>query len=258
MDAAPYSRVVPSTARVLLDLLARPERYRYGPHRCHRADLYVPPDAGPHPVVVTIHGGYWRARYGKRLMKAIAVDLTRRGRAVWNIEYRRLGLGQGGGWPATFDDVGTAIDRLGELEDGRLDLGSLAAVGHSAGGQLALYAASRAQARVPIRRVVGQAAVCDLAAAGERAHALVGGTPEEVPERYATADPIRLVPLRVPTLLVHGVDDETVPVKRSRRYLEVARAAGDDVRLVEIPDTGHRDHIDPRSAAWRATAEFVC
>lgn len=217
----------------------------------------MPPGPGPHPVVVTIHGGYWRARYGKRLMKAIAVDLARRGRAVWNIEYRRLGLGQGGGWPATFDDVSTAIDHLGKLEDGRLGLASVAAVGHSAGGQLALYAASRAQAHVPIRRVVAQAAVCDLAAAGERAHALVGGTPEEVPERYAVADPMRLVPLRVPALLVHGVDDETVPVKRSRRYLEAARATGDDVELVELPGVGHRAHIDPRSEAWRAAAEFV-
>lgn len=190
-------------------------------------------------------------------MKAVAQDLARRGRAAWNIEYRRLGRGQGGGWPATFDDVAAAIDHLGELGDPRLDLSSVAAIGHSAGGQLALWAASRKDAGVPIRRVVAQAAVCDLAAAGEPAHALLGGTPEELPERYESADPMRLLPLPVPVLLVHGPDDETVPLRRSRRYAEAARAAGGTVELLEPSPGSHRVHIDPRSEAWRAAAEFA-
>ena len=251
------SRPVPSTARVALDLLARPERHRYGPHSSQQADLYAPPGPGPHPVVVLIHGGYWRARYGKRLMKAVAADLVRRGHAAWNIEYRRLGRGQEGGWPATFDDVGAAIDRLAVLGDGRLDLGSVAAVGHSAGGQLALWAAGREAPAVPVRRVVAQSAVCDLTAAGEPAHALLGGSPDEVPERYAVADPMRRLPLGVPVLLVHGAGDETVSLLRSRRYAEAARAAGDAVELVEPTPGGHRVHIDPRTAAWRAAADWV-
>lgn len=217
----------------------------------------MPPGRGPHRVVVTIHGGYWRAKYGKVLMKAIAVDLTRRGLAAWNIEYRQIGRRQGGGWPTTFDDVGAAIDHLATLEDGRLDLGSVAAVGHSAGGQLALWAAAREDARLPIRRVVAQSAVCDLAAAGEPAHDLMGGTPEEVPDRYAAADPMRLLPLGVPTLLVHGPEDETVPVRRSRRYAEAARAAGDDVELVEPSPGEHRVHIDPRTGAWETAARWL-
>jgi acetyl esterase/lipase len=247
----------PSSLRILLDLVRRPEQYRYGSHRCHRADLYLPPGAGPHPVVVTIHGGYWRARYGRSLMRAVAADLTRRGRAVWNIEYRRLGRRQGGGWPATFDDVAAAIDYARELDDPRLDLTSVTAIGHSAGGPLALWAASREAPKVAIRRVVAQAAVCDLAAAGEPAHELLGGSPAEVPERYAAADPMRLLPLEVPVLLVHSPADQTVPVKRSRRYLEAARAAGDHVELIEPPTGGHRVHIDPRAAAWRTAAEWV-
>jgi len=208
-------------------------------------------------VVVVIHGGYWQARYGKLIMRPVCSDLRRRGLAAWNIEYRRLGRGQGGGWPATFDDVSAAIDHLAKLDDPRLDLGSTAALGHSAGGQLALWAAARPGARVPIRRVCAQAAVCDLAAAGSTARELMGGGPDEVPERYAKADPMRLVPLGVPVLLVHGPADATVPVKRSRRFAEAARSAGDDVTLVEPNPGGHRAHVDPRSEGWRIAAAWL-
>lgn len=206
---------------------------------------------------MAIHGGYWRARYGKRLEKAVAVDLARRGIAVWNIEYRRLGRGQGGGWPATFEDVAAAIDQLAELNDPRLDLSDVTAFGHSAGGQLALWATSREQARVRIARVCAQAGVCDLASAGGAARELMGGGPEQVPERYARADPMQLVPLGVPILLVHGAEDATVPVKRSRRFAEAARDAGDDVTLVEPNPGGHRVHIDPRSEAWATAASWI-
>jgi fermentation-respiration switch protein FrsA (DUF1100 family) len=103
---------------------------------------------------------------------------------------------------------------------------------------------------------VAQAAPCDLSAAGA-AHELLGGTPQEVPERYALANPIQLVPIGVPILLVHGDDDETVTVRRSRDFAEAARAAGDDVTLVQPVPCGHRTHIDPRTAAWRAAAEWL-
>ena len=248
---------MPSTARVLLDFLARPERHRYGSARSQRADLHVPPGPGPHPVAVLLHGGYWRAKYSKRTLKPMAADLVRRGWAAWNVEYRRIGRGQGGGWPMTFDDVAAAIDLLAELEDPRLDLDSLTAIGHSAGGQLALWAAARRDAAAPVRRVAALAAVCDMSRAGEPAHELLGGTPDEVPDRYAAADPMQLVPLGVPTLLVHGADDATVSVKRTRAYAEAARAAGDPVEIVEPPSAPHRSHADPRTDAWRVTAEWV-
>jgi acetyl esterase/lipase len=243
-----------STARVLLGLLRRPERHRYGGHPEQRADLYVPPGDGPHRVVVVIHGGYWQARYSKLVMKPVCTDLRRRGLAAWNIEYRRLGCG--GGWPATFDDVAAAIDHLAELNDPRLELASLAAIGHSAGGQLALWAAARRDARVPITRVCGQAPVCDLRAAGA-ARELLGGAPDEVPERFAQVDPMQRLPLGVPILLVHGPADSTVPLKRSRRFAEAARAAGDDVTLVEPNPGGHRAHVDPRSEAWGLAADWL-
>jgi acetyl esterase/lipase len=203
---------------------------------------------------VVIHGGFWRARHGKRISKAVAADLARRGRAAWNIEYRRVG--DGGGWPFTFDDVGAAVDALASLGDPRLDLSDVSVVGHSAGGQLALWAAARRSAAVQLGRVVAQAAPCDLQAAGAAVE-LLGGTPEMVPGRYALADPMELVPIGVPILLVHTLEDDTVPVARSRVFAERALAAGDDVRLVDDLPGGHRAHIDPRSRAWEVTASWL-
>ena len=216
----------------------------------------MPEGAGPFPVAVLLHGGYWRSRYGKSLMRGVAGDLRRRGVASWNVEYRRVGRHRGG-WPMTFDDVGAAIDLLAVLDDPRLDLGDVSAIGHSAGGQLAFWAAARADARVEIGRVVAQSAVLDMPAAGEPAAKFLGGLQGEVPERYAAANPMQLVPLGKPTLLVHGAEDETVPLKRSRAYAEAARAAGDPVELVEPVPGHHRVHIDPRSEAWRIVADWV-
>jgi acetyl esterase/lipase len=247
---------MPGTAGIALDLFARTEHHRYGPHRQQRADLHVPRDGGPHPVVILIHGGSWRATYGKVVMKPLAADLVRRGFATWNIEYRRIGRHQGGGYPMTFDDVAAAIDHLAGLDDARLDLEDVTLLGHSAGGHLALWAASRANSPVSPRRVIGQAPICNLAAAGAAVE-LMGGTPEEVPERYAECDPRQLLPVGLPVLLVHGAEDMTIPVKRSREYAEAALAAGDQLTLIEPEPGGHRSHIDPRTPAWRAAVEWL-
>jgi acetyl esterase/lipase len=256
--------------RLILDFLTRGQSHRYGPHRSQRADLYLPHGAGPHPVIVLIHGGSWHKRYGKVVMRGLAADLLRRGWAVWNIEYRRLG--EGGGWPETFTDVAAAIDHLREL-DAPLDLESVTFVGHSAGGHLALWAASRgalpagvpgAEPAILPRRVIGQAAVCDLAGAyrlwhGGAVRSLMGGSPEELPDRYTTGDPIGLLPLTMPALLVHGVLDETVSVRLSRGYAARATELGGAVALVEIEGEagGHRVHINPRGQAWTAVTRWL-
>jgi acetyl esterase/lipase len=250
-------------------LLTRGRSFSYGPDRSQRADLHMPRAAGSRPpLMVLIHGGSWRARYGKIVMRGLARDLRRRGWAVWNIEYRRLG--NGGGWPETFADVAAAIDHLAEL-DAPIDLQRVSVLGHSAGGHLALWACARDKlppgapgslqgpARVAPGRAIALAGVCDLAGAyrrwgGGAARELMGGGPEELPERYDAGDPIRLLPPSVPVLLVHGTLDDTVSVKLSRSYERAARASGGEVELIEIAGEGgrHRAHIDPRGPAWAA------
>src|SRR4051794_28269745 len=104
--------------RLVLDALARPQlSHGYGPHRLQRADLYLPRGDGPHRVAIVIHGGSWQARYGRWVMRLVVADLVRQGVAVWNVGYRRIGRGEGGGWPATFDDVAAAVDALATLDD---------------------------------------------------------------------------------------------------------------------------------------------
>jgi acetyl esterase/lipase len=234
-----------------------PELHRYGTHRSQAAELSLPGGPGPHAVVVLIHGGCWRRRYDRHLMDALASDLAGRGFAAWNCEYRRVGAGAGGGWPETGADVAAAIDRLAGLE-APLDLGRVAAVGHSAGGHLALWAAGRDDARVPLTAVVGQAAVSDLDVAaaqgvcGGMVERLLGGAPGEVPGRYAAASPARRLPLGVPALLVHGDRDDTVPVAMSRGF---AAAAG--CELAELAGDGHYEHLEPESRAWATVVEWL-
>jgi acetyl esterase/lipase len=217
---------------------------------------------GPHPVMVTVHGGAWSKRYGRALMRGLAGDLVRLGWAVWNIEYRRLGEA-GAGWPNTFEDVAAAIDHLRTL-DAPLDLGSVSVLGHSSGGHLALWAAARgflptgapgaAPAVLPTR-AIGQAAVVDLTRAYEVWH----GGPAEVPDRYEIVDPLRLPALEIPVLLVHGTADRTVSIKPARRYARRAIDAGQSVELVEIEGAAgsHRAHVDPRSQAWTAVTRWL-
>jgi acetyl esterase/lipase len=252
-------------------LLTRGHTYRYGAHGSQRGELHLPRGEGPHAVIVLIHGGSWRKRYGRRVMRALAADVVRRGFAVWNVEYRRIG--EGGGWPHTFADVAAAIDRLDGLHPA-LDLRQVQVLGHSAGGHLALWAAGRSRLpsgapgaiagrpRVPLRRAISLAGVCDLTGGyadwhGGAVRELMGGSPERLPERYAAADPLRHVPLATAVLLVHGVADETVSVRLSRRYAEAAAAAGAEVELVEIEGEAgaHRAFIYPEGEAWAAAAE---
>jgi acetyl esterase/lipase len=299
--------------------------------------------SGSRPLVVFLHGGFWRAEYDRTHTRTLARALANGGFVVCVPEFRRNGQ-PGGGWPGTFDDVAAAVDELPALvgdaleglagpgavkvvrpwditapepgcvgsagpgsvgsagpgavgmsgagavgmsraeavsgagEPGVINVGEVVLAGHSAGGQLALWAAGRhrlpASARwrrlpgqpagaggrggspVRIRGVVGLAAVTDLTACYEQglgrdaAAGLMGGGPQDVPERYGLADPVRLLPLGCEVRLVHGTLDDRVPCTMSRAYVEVARAAGDDVALDELPAADHFDLIDPLSHAW--------
>lgn len=237
---------------------------RYGDHPDQVANLHLPAGDGPWPAVALLHGGFWHARWDRTQMTPLAHDLAARGIAAWNVEYRRVGQA-GGGWPGTLADVAAALDVLADVRE--VDATRVVAVGHSAGGHLALWLAARPRLgfglpgsapRVRVRAAVAQAGVCDLRSAhadglGDGAvAALLGGSPATVPERYAAASPVELVPLGVPQLLVHGDDDEIVPPTQSRAYAEAAQTAGDDVTLVELAGTDHFDVVDPRHEAWRA------
>jgi acetyl esterase/lipase len=270
----PYDGARMKRLRLLRDfLLVRGRAHSYGQHRSQRADLHLPPGAGPHPVMILIHGGSWRARYGKVVMRALAGDLLRRGWAVWNIEYRRVG--DGGGWPATFEDVAAAIDLLADVHPA-LDLTRVDVLGHSAGGHLALWAAARTRLaagapgaipgrpRVPLRRVVALAPVADLARAyrdwhGGAVRALMGGSPDRLPDRYAVGDPMRLLPAPMPVLLVHGVLDEVVAIGIAKSYADAAHAAGAQVKLVQVAGAAgrHREHIYPEGATWQAVTTWL-
>ena len=255
--------------RIAASTLRRPTSSSYGADPSQRGDLHLPRRQDrPAPVAVLLHGGYWTTRFGKLVCRPLAVDLARSGWAAWNLEYRRLGPGRGGGggWPMTFADVADGIDHLAALQDDRLDLSRVVAVGHSAGGQLALWAAGRtglpggavgSRPAVAVAAVAALAPVTDLGRAGVHAVALLGGVPADVPERWAQADPLRTLPPPVPTLVVHPEGDRTVSSRRSAAYADACRRAGGDVALVTPPGEGHRDPIDPTSASWQAARRWL-
>jgi acetyl esterase/lipase len=232
------------------------ERFAYGPHPDQHADLRLPAGEGPHPVAVVLHGGFWRAAFTKANTEAIAVALTRAGWATWNVEYRRVGAG--GGFPETLDDVSAACDALRDVPV-PLALDSCLAIGHSAGGQLALWLAGEQR----VRDAVALAGVCDLAAAeaaglgGDAVAEFLGGAPAHAPGAYARADPSRRLPTGRGQLLVHGDLDDRVPLEQSTGYRDAARAAGDTCELLVLEGADHFDVIDPRSPAWPRILQAV-
>ncbi|WP_206184800.1 alpha/beta hydrolase [Thermoactinospora rubra] len=241
-------------------------RVPYGEEPDQYGELWLP-RAGtpPHPVVVLVHGGFWRSRYRLDLMHALAHDLATAGFAAWNLEYRRVG-DPGGGLPGTFADVAAGLEALAELAAAYpLDLARVGVVGHSAGGHLAAWLPARtrtpwgAGGKVRLRVVVGLAPVADLRLAhawrlsDDAAAELVGATAEEAPELYRLASPAELLPLGVRQILVHGTADDSVPYEMSVRYHRAARAAGDDCELIGLPGAGHFEVIDPGSQAWATT-----
>lgn len=250
---------------------------RYGAHHAQVAELWRPRAvAEAVPVVVLFHGGFWRAVYTKRLMHGLAAALVSRGWAAWNVEYRRVGLGGGGGgWPGTLDDAAAAMDHLQTLEG--VDLDRVAVCGHSAGGQLALWSAARDRlavgapgaaaqvspaSRSPVLRMaVSLAGVVDLVDAARlglgrgAVQAFLGGEPADRPERYAAASPAALHPVTVEQLLVHGTEDAVVPAAMSERYVARSEEAGDRAELLPVPGAGHRSLIDPASAGWAEVEE---
>jgi acetyl esterase/lipase len=240
--------------------VTQPAVHRYGSDPAQFGELTVP-DGTPRGTVVILHGGFWRARFDLSLGRPLAADLVARGYVAWNLEYRRVGAG--GGWPATFEDVAAGLDLLATLP---VDRGRVVAVGHSAGGHLAAWAAGRAglPAGAPgapgpgftaVTAVVAQAGVLTLAdcardgAGGTAAPDLMGGGPDDRPDAYRLADPVAAVPVPAPVLCLHSRADANVPFSYSERYVAAATAAGGQARLVEL-DGDHFTLIDPAAPDW--------
>lgn len=255
----------------------------YGQEYLQFGELYLPASPGLHPTVILIHGGYWRARYSLDLMTGLARDLATRGYAAWNIEYRRVG-DPGGGWPGTMLDVALAADYLRILAPTyALDLQRVVPIGHSAGGHLALWLAARpriaqssplagtqqtgsgenAPAPLALTGAISLAGVVDLEMAWRLNLSngavvdLLEGSFTDVPERYAAASPAAMLPLGIPQVLIHGTNDESVPLQVSQAYATAAKAVNDPVTYIKLEGTDHFDVIDPNSTAWSITIEAL-
>ncbi len=258
----------------------------YGDDQMQKVDLWLPPGRGPHPTVLMVHGGCWQTEIAdRRIMNWIADDLRKRGIAVWNIDYRGVDR-QGGGYPGTFADAAAAADALRKHAGPfKLDLRPLVAVGHSAGGHLALWlAARRAASRrppsplipcgspllaadpVPIGTVVSLGGLPDLERAAtppgsgcgtEVVEKLVGPPTLSSRNVYADTSVPRLAPLGIRQVLINGLQDRIIPTAYAEGYAAPMRAAGDTVRVRMIDRTGHVELVAPETAAWAAAVEEI-
>ncbi|HUS19749.1 MAG TPA: alpha/beta hydrolase [Terriglobales bacterium] len=223
-----------------------------------------------HPVVMNIHGGFWRAKYDLLHASHLCAALTRAGVATWNLEYRRVG-NPGGAWPGTFEDITNGFRFLKQIAGKyRLDMTRVVVMGHSAGGHLAMalaghqggHAGTRANGEPKLRGAVSLAGVVDLQRAWElhlsndAVVEFLGGTPAQMPDHYREADPMRLT-VKIEQHLIHGVDDDVVPIGISRKYAELKQHEGEKVQLTELPKTGHFEVIDPESGVWPVVEKAV-
>ena len=238
-------------------------RSPYGEDPSQYGELYLPGRI-PLATIVVLHGGYWVDGFVAEAMRPMCRALQADGYAVWNLEYRRIG--GGGGWPTTFTDVATGIDHLNTFD--KVDASDVRLVGHSAGGQLAVWAASRRDttpggpSAVTITRCVSLAGVLDLTEASRlrlgsgNVDRLMGGTPAQVRANYAQGDPVQLVPAGCEITCVVGRDDGVVPREQSTAYVAAAEAVGAPVSLHEVPGD-HSAVIDPTSPAWDTIAGLL-
>lgn len=221
-------------------------RVAYGAEPLQFGDLRVPPGGGPFPLAIVLHGGYWQATYNVIHTGHLCHALVDAGIATWNVEYRCVGV-PGGEWPGARDDLERALAHLPRLpfeHDGRTVL-----VGHSAGGQLALWAAKHAG--LP---VVALAPVSDVRDAAERRGPTSAPARFMAPEHYADGSPLELLPLGVQQIVIHGTADEDVPHEMSVRYVEIAQG---EAELVSLDGVGHYEPIDPKAPAFRHTLAAV-
>jgi len=250
---------------------AADHRIAYGKDEFQFGELRLPKTAGPHPVAIVIHGGCWMSQYGLGYMGHVSTALAEAGIATWNIEYRRVG-NAGGGWPGSFEDAARAADYLREIAGKySLDLNRVTAVGHSAGGHLALLLAARQRFPknsplysanpLPLRGIVSLAGITDLRKTGTACDREViqfaGGEAQEKAAIYDQASPIQLLPIGVTQKIIQGGADNIIPMAMATEYVEAAKKKNDDAELIALKDADHFQLVDPKSPAWAAVQEAV-
>jgi dipeptidyl aminopeptidase/acylaminoacyl peptidase len=247
---------------------------RYGDDPNQFAEIRFPKYKGPFPLLFVVHGGFWQSVYDLSHIGHLCAAFTSRGIITCNIEYRRIG-NSGGGWPGTFQDISLGTRNILQdlSNDSRFDQTRTAIVGHSAGGHLALWlvGSHRISKSSPlhndqkqeIRRAISLAGVSDLRSAWTKklGHGtvtrLMGGSPDEHPDRYDVGSPIELLPTGARHVLVHGTADDTVPLSQSEAFVERADKLGDQSTLINLDGIGHYELIDPKSETWPEVVRAV-
>ncbi|MGA9871429.1 MAG: alpha/beta hydrolase [Rhodococcus sp. (in: high G+C Gram-positive bacteria)] len=235
----------------------------YGEHPEQFGHLYLPdvPSADTLSVALIVHGGSWSGDYALNMGTQYAIECARAGMAAWNIEYRRVGAG--GTWPETSADVLAALQAVGTVVQAQstvpLNTDDVRVLGHSAGGQLAVWLAGETDAPIRPSLVVAQAGVLDLVVGPEggqpspSVEALMGATYAEAPELYRSASPMHRGFTGVRVHCVHGDRDELVPLSHSTRYVDAATAAGDEAALTVVEGEGHFEFLQVGTGSWSAS-----
>jgi acetyl esterase/lipase len=228
-------------------------RLPYGSDPNQFGDLRIPKSGGPFPIVMNIHGGFWRAKYDLAHAGHLCAALTAKGLATFNLEYRRVG-NKGGGWPGSLEDTVAGFRFLPQIAKRyKLDSNRVVVMGHSAGGELALCLAAHEPA---VKSVISLAGVVDLQAAfddhlsNDAVVGFMGGKPKDVPEHYHEADPLQLSISKAEQWLIYGLSDDVVPPAYSRNYVQLKKQKNENAHLVEVAQAGHYELIDPHSTAW--------
>jgi acetyl esterase/lipase len=270
-----------------MDILSKPVlsadhriHYDAGPYQF--GDLWLPQTRGSSrvPLVVFFHGGWWKSKYDLGYAGYLCAALKKEGIATWSVEYRRVGE-TGGGWPATFQDTAAGFDYAAKLAKSYpLDLSRVITMGHSAGGHLAFWVAGRhhidshseiyqPRPQVPLRGAIALAGAVDLrltidlsgyftfAHDKQEIYNLMGGRPEDLPERYKSGSPGDLLPFHVPQIVIQGTADDQIPPELPSRWAEVSRRLGDTATVKMIPSADHFDLVDPESEAWGTVRDSV-
>ncbi|MEO7966645.1 MAG: alpha/beta hydrolase [Gemmatimonadaceae bacterium] len=253
-------------------------RIAYGTDSLQFADLRLPNGKGPFPVAIVIHGGCWVHAYADVKNSAALSDALRdAGVATWNVEYRRLD-DPGGGWPGTLLDVGAGADALrAAAKNYPLDLKRVVAVGHSAGGQLALWLAARHKlpktSELHVDKPLRLSAAIALGGPGdlydfasypgpcgegtETVEKYLGGSAEAYPNRWRDASPSSFLPLGVPQVMLAGEFDKVMPREHLDAYAAKARVAGDSVEVFVVPGAAHHEVMSPHELAWSVVRDAV-